>query len=207
MNGATIVRRAVRSDVPAMASLHEARITEGFLTSLGAGFLRRLYLRVVRSSDTAPYVAVRDDGEVVGFAAACCDVGALYRRFLLRDAVGATLAAAPKLLGAWRRVLETLRYPAHDDDLPAAEILAVAVVDEAGGRGVGRALVDAVVRDLTRRGVRAMKVVAGADNDAARALYLGSGFRAARSIEVHDGVTSVVYVRTAVVGAPSGRHA
>jgi ribosomal protein S18 acetylase RimI-like enzyme len=199
---AIVVRRALRLDVDAMAELHITRIREGFLPTLGRAFLRRLYARVVRSADAVGYVAVDTSGTVVGFAAACEDLGRLYRRFMLRDGVAAVFGAAPAIARSWRRVLETLRYPARTTGAVEAEILAVAVAPEAAGRGVGRALVDACVRDLARLGVSAVQVVAGADTINARSLYPGCGFAEEGSVEVHGGVASSGYVRRARILTP-----
>jgi ribosomal protein S18 acetylase RimI-like enzyme len=191
------VRPAVRADARAMARLHATRIDEGFLSSLGEGFLTRLYRRVVATADACGYVAVDERGDVVGFIACTGNVRKLYGSFLVRDGVVAGALAAPRLLRSWRRVLETLRYPATTTDLPDAEVLSVAVARAAGGRGVGRSLVATAVDDLARRGVAAVKVVTGADNGTARAMYEACGFAVAERREVHDGVTSVVLVRDA----------
>ncbi|MGZ8734937.1 MAG: GNAT family N-acetyltransferase [Acidimicrobiia bacterium] len=191
------VRLARADDVPRLAELHATRMTEGFLSALGPRFLRILYRRIVASSDAFAHVAEEPiDGTVavVGFAAASLDVSDLYRRFVLRDGVIAGIAAAPRLLGSWRQVLETLRYPAGTDDLPDAEILSVAVDPRATGRGVGAQVVDAATGELTRRGVTAAKVVTGADNVAALALYERCGFVCRAQIAVHEGTPSEVLV-------------
>ena len=188
------VRTARSVDAKRMGSLHAARIEEGFLASLGERFLARLYRRVVMSPDAFGAVAVDERGEVVGFVATALDVSALYRRFIVRDGVAAGIAAAPKLVRSWRRVLETLRYPSHASSLPAPEVLSVAVDTSAAGRGVGRALLASAQRELERREVQAVKVVAGSHNTAAMALYRSAGFREVETIEVHAGVQSTVLV-------------
>src|SRR5262249_36103754 len=156
-----------------LAELHATRISEGFLSSLGVGFLTRLYRRITRSRDSFAYVELdRPGGRVVGFAAATASTGELYKSFALHDGVVAGARAAPPLLPSWRRVLETLRYPGNEGaDLPPAEILAVAVDAEAGGRGVGRRVVDAATALLAARGIAEVKVVTGSDNVAALKLY------------------------------------
>lgn len=190
---AVTIRRAADADVGTVARLHATRIEEGFLSSLGTGFLQRLYRRVLRSADGFVLVAVVDD-RVVGFVAGVLDVGRLYRSFLVRDGVVAGVTAAPRLARSWRRVLETLRYPAGDDDLPDAEILAVAVDAAASGHGVGGRLVRDALDEFARRGTTTAKVVAGADNEAALALYARSGFVTRRQISVHEGTPSEVLV-------------
>jgi ribosomal protein S18 acetylase RimI-like enzyme len=192
-----IVRLAGDNDAARLAELHATRITDGFLPSLGPAFLTRLYRRIVRSPGSFAYVATdtgAPDAPVLGFAAATDDVGRLYRSFALRDGVVAGIAAAPRLLRSWRRVLETVRYTAAEGDLPTAEILAVAVDETAGKQGIGRAVVDAATSRLAERGIEAVKVVAGADNTAALRLYAGCGFAVRARIEVHEGAPSEVLV-------------
>lgn len=199
MSTAPALRAATRADAPALARLHGARITEGFLPTLGDGFLARLYRRIVASPTGVARVAVDPDAGtttgIVGFAAGATDVGALYRSFLLRDGALAAISSAPQLARSWRRVLETLRYPADSGaGLPAAEILAVAVDGRAAGRGIGRRLVDAALGDLAEHGSLSVKVVTGADNTAALALYEACGFERRARVTVHAGTDSEVLV-------------
>ncbi|MFM7270473.1 MAG: GNAT family N-acetyltransferase [Actinomycetes bacterium] len=191
------VRVARADEAAAAARLHCSRITEGFLPTLGPAFLARLYRRTVLDPHSFLLVAERE-GAVVGMAAGTEGVGALYRTFILRDGIAATLRALPRVLRALGRVVETLRYPGGDGgtDLPAAEVLAVAVDRDAAGRGVGRLLVEAAVAEFTRRGVAAVKVVAGAGNEPALGLYRATGFVDAATVEVHAGTPSVVLVRS-----------
>ena len=104
--------------------------------------------------------------------------------------------AAPRLVRALPRVVETLRYPSATGDLPAAEILAVAVAADATGHGAGRALVQAATVELGHRGTAAAKVVTTADNGPALAMYRHCGFVSAAGVEVHSGRASEVLVWT-----------
>jgi ribosomal protein S18 acetylase RimI-like enzyme len=186
------VRVGTEADVGFAAALHTSEITEGFLPTLGRAFLARLYRRRVRSQHSFLLIA-DDDGVPVGFVAGSEDVRALYRAFLVRDGVPAAARALPRVIRSVGRVVETLRYPAGGDaDLPAAELLAIAVAPGGRGRGVGRALVDALTSELARRGVAAVRVVVGADNAGALRLYEACGFKPATRIEVHRGTASRV---------------
>lgn len=187
------VRPGTANDVRRIAELHATRITEGFLPTLGRPFLERLYRRILVSPDAFVLVAAQGE-EVVGFAAGALDLGALYKRFVLRDGLIAGLRSAPRILRSTRRVIETLRYPASTEHLPEAEILAVAVDPAAGGRGIGRELVNAAKDELLARGVHSAKVVAGAENEAALRLYRGCGFAPRVRLTVHEGITSEVLV-------------
>jgi ribosomal protein S18 acetylase RimI-like enzyme len=193
------VRAAAEVDLGAVAELHADRIGEGFLSSLGPAFLRRLYRRVLRSDGGFVLVAAPTDDAtpVLGFVAGVADVRTLYRQFLLRDGLVAGTLAAPRLVRAVPRVLETLRYPAASGNLPDAEILSVAVATTATGSGIGRALVDAATAEFARRGTTTAKVVTTSDNTSALAMYRACGFVSTTGVEIHAGRASEVLVWTA----------
>ena len=164
------VRPATIAEAAVAARLHVASISEGFLSRLGPSFLKRLYRRVVR--DDRSFLFVADvDGTVVGMIAGTEDVSALYRRFAVRDGLIAGLVAAPTLVRNAGSVLETWRYGGGEHDLPSPELLSIAIDDAARGQGVGRALVAALNEEFARRRVGDVKVVVGARNAAALALY------------------------------------
>jgi GNAT superfamily N-acetyltransferase len=180
----TGLRVAAVADAPAMAALHADRISEGFLPTLGQRFLARLYRRIVRSHRASAFV-LDEHGVVVAFAAGTTDVGAFYREFLIRDGIPSMLLAAPHARQAWRRVLETLKYPSATGDLPAAEVLAVATDLGHGGRGYGATTVHALTAELAGRGCDAVKVTVGGGNEVAMRMYRACGFLPAGQINVH----------------------
>lgn len=191
-----IIRNAEIADVATISQLHAEQISEGFLPTLGQPFLERLYRRILKGPDAFALVAA-EEGSLLGFAAGAREIGALYKRFLIHDGVVAGLRAAPILIRSLPRVIETLRYPTGEGELPNAEILAVAVTTSAQGRGIGRALVSEATTRLELLGANDIKVVTGADNAAALALYRACGFTTRAHLAVHAGTTSEVLVWTA----------
>jgi ribosomal protein S18 acetylase RimI-like enzyme len=189
------IRTGGDGDAAAAAGLHAGRISDGFLSFLGPAFLTHLYRRIARTPSSFLLVA---DGSgssgVVGFIAGSADVGGLYKSFLVRDGVAAGLAAAPRLLRGWRRVIETLRHGASEGAGTGrgTELLAIAVDPAHEGRGVGKALVTAFLDQVGASGATAAYVVVGADNAGAIGLYARSGFVAGSEFELHAGTRSVV---------------
>jgi ribosomal protein S18 acetylase RimI-like enzyme len=188
------IRSGSAHDARRAAQLHASAITEGFLPRLGPRFLERLY-RCVVNDDQSFLLVAEEDGGVVGMIAGTEDVHALYRRFLRRDGLLAAISAAPRMLRNAGAVLETLRYGGTSStDLPAAELLAVAVDGAARRKGLGRELVGALNIEFTRRRAASWKVVVDATNDPALHLYRGCGYRDASTLEVHRNITSQVLV-------------
>jgi ribosomal protein S18 acetylase RimI-like enzyme len=195
-------RPATAADAGEIARLHAAAIHEGFLVTLGPAFLRRLYGRIARSSRAfALVVDAQERAALDGFVAVAEDVGAFYREFVLHDGVAAGAAALPRFVRAPLAVLETLWYglrgdggggDGHDS---AAEILALAVDPAARGRGCGRALADAAVAELRRRGHGRARVLTAVGNGAAIRTYERAGFRRGGTTDtVHRGVPQEVLV-------------
>jgi glycosyltransferase involved in cell wall biosynthesis/ribosomal protein S18 acetylase RimI-like enzyme len=180
-----LVEGAMPGDISAVARLHERMITTGFLSSLGARFLRVLYNAILKDPASALYV-VRDSETVMGFISGTTDTGAFYRRFAFRHLLPAAWALMPVLLRAsvWKRIYESFRYGGGGSPVPA-ELLSMAVAPAARRRGLGRCLVETLLEWVERGGLASVKVVVGADNETAVAFYRDCGFGDAVEINVH----------------------
>ncbi|HEX5938370.1 MAG TPA: GNAT family N-acetyltransferase, partial [Actinomycetota bacterium] len=189
------IRSAAPRDVPAMARLHRRSMPTAFLPELGDGFLRQLYRVAIDDDDTVAMVAERE-GALAGLAVATPSVRRFYRRFALRRGVLAASLAAPRLArpSVRRRAWETARYGNGATDLPAAELLSIAVDRSVRGRGVGTMLDAAIREGLSDRGVPRCKAVVGADNVAADRFYERRGYAHVADTSVHAGVRSHVWV-------------
>lgn len=189
------VRLALPTDARAIARLHREEISEGFLALLGEGFLRRLYRRVAITDGSFVFVTTHADGTVTGFVAVAESTGRLYRAFLVRDGLAASLGALGGLARHPRQVLETLRHGLGGSGTPeSAEILALAVSPGARGHGLGRRLVTEATSELRRRGVATAHVVTAATNDPAQRTYRACGFEGHTTVELHRGTVQEVLV-------------
>jgi len=179
-----------------IADLHIDGIHTGFLSSLGPSFLRQIYKALPGCRSGFGYVWEDPDGTVGGFVACAESTGRLYKQSLLRRGL---LMALPlmRFMFRWsiiKRMWQTLRYPADvGDDVPAAELLSIAVDASARGRGVGKQLMAATVSEFRRRGIDRFKVAVWAENEAANAFYRRCGFKLALQRE-HHGLPMNIYV-------------
>lgn len=188
------IRRAVKGDEPAIASLHSEMIKTGFLSSLGSWFLELLYRSIIADPQGMVFVATSRGG-VVGFIAGTADTNAVYRHFVRKHFLGAVIRLVPALVRprTWRRIRETLRYGASSQ-VVHPELLSMAVAPHQRGRGLGKSLVTRLLEESASLGVDAMRVVVGADNAQAIGLYRASGFIEPRMTEVHSGESSMEMV-------------
>ncbi len=180
------------------ARLHRQGIGTGFLSSLGLSFLRQLYIAIPRCRVGFGYVWQDDDNEVLGFVACAESTGTLYKQALRKRGLWMSLPLIRYLIrpSVIRRMWHTWRYPSQvGDDLPAAEILSIAVSGDARGKGVGKQLMQAALNEFARRGCPHAKVAVWAGNETANAFYQRCGFELALTRE-HHGLPMNIYTIT-----------
>ena len=189
------LRRARPQDAARIARLHRQGITTGFLPQLGTAFLTILYRSLIRWRGAI--VLVVGANEPVGFVAGSVNTPRFYRYFATRWGILALIAALPRLVRPWvlRHAWETLRY--GDDAGVAAELLSMAVDPRFRGLGLGRRLGAGLLSAMNEVAIPQVKVVVGAANHAAISLYESLGFARRRSIEVHEGESSLEMVWSA----------
>lgn len=191
-----VVRPLVLSDCAAVAALHRVALPESTMAALGQTFLESFYRTMLRTQATFCLVAAQA-GQVLGFVSGSLDNRELYRQFARRHGLKLGLVLLPKLLlpSYRQRIQESRKYAvgqSDDDQLP--ELISLAVAEQARGQGVAQALVAALKSEFARRGVTRFKVMVGGSNAAACRFYEKSGGVLAREVEVHQGMTSRVYI-------------
>lgn len=194
----TTIREMHPADAPTVARIHASAITTGFLARLGPRFLACLYRGIAEDTGSRVWVA-QGDTRIIGFCAYSVDVGAMYRRVLRRRLLPLAWASLPRSLNPFvlKEILDTCRYPAKQEaeELPAAEILSIAVDLSCRATGTGRKLLEQAMKQAATDGVPEIKVLAGADLLAANRFYIACGFEKRAQIIQH-GHPLNVYVRS-----------
>ena len=191
------IRPMERRDGRSAAELHREGISTGFLTSLGPAFLRQLYRAVPSCPSGFGFVWEEPNGEVLGFITCAESTGRLYKEALLRRGVLMALPLVRFLIrpSVIRRIIQTLRYPAEvGSEMPPAEVLSIAVRSETRGKGVGKALMQAALKEFSRRHINQTKVAVWAGNELANGFYRRCGF-ALGLTRLHHGLEMNVYLR------------
>jgi ribosomal protein S18 acetylase RimI-like enzyme len=193
--GRAHLRRATDADAVAIARLHRDTMPEASLPMLGDPFVLRFHRALIRDREAIVLVAV-SDGRVIGFASGAPSTRRFAMRFALRHGIPGALdlAVGAGVRGGLRRLAESARYATSSSSggLEGGELIAVAVDRGRRGSGTGSALSAAVVGALRAGGCEQVRVLVGASNDRALALYRSLGFRDAWLIETHRGVQSRV---------------
>ena len=189
------ITRPVASDYRAIARLHSASITEGFLSTLGLPFLTELY-RGINDAPQSGVLVARDQNTVLGFAAYTACLSACYRNILARHFAPIAISLLPNVLNPaiYRKCIETLMYPLRASreaaaqsrpGTPRAELLSIAVGDKARGHGLGKKLVDAVDAKFGQLGITEYVVVTYGLDLRSNCFYNKCGFQLVGSFTNH----------------------
>jgi len=186
------VRRAEKADLPRIVAIHQEAFSHFFLTRLGRGFLYRYYDLVLRYRAGILLVSEGSDG-LEGFACGFADPEEFYalmrrrRRSFLAPVLSA-LVRRPSLAAEIARGIGRVERRASLRTAQSCELSSIAVSPEAGGRGVGKALVKAFLDAAWLWGAHHVTLDTDADdNETANALYQRSGFQFCRRYEKSKG--------------------
>ncbi|MCK4887624.1 MAG: GNAT family N-acetyltransferase [Planctomycetes bacterium] len=179
-----------------VAGLHISGISNGFISSLGQGFVTALYEAIAEDENSFGFVAV-EDGEVLGFVAFTTGLSKLYKYVALKKGLkfGFILVRKMTSLGILKKIWSNIFYPGKMKslDLPDAELLSIVIAPQGRGKGLATQLVGRGFEECASRGIGKVKVLVDAANELANKLYLKCGFKLAGQIDSH-GVISNIYV-------------
>jgi ribosomal protein S18 acetylase RimI-like enzyme len=182
-----------------VAELHISGIATGFISSLGINFVRVLYETIAESQSAFGLVA-EIKGRIVGFVVFTPNIKKLYKSVICKHGLYFAFLLAGKMFSISRikKVFETIFYPGRVNnlDVPEAELLSIVVASEERGKGLSSMLTRKGFEQCRQRGIGKIKVLVGAGNKAANALYLKSGFQLAGQMENHGVVSNVYVART-----------
>jgi len=188
-----------------VAELHIANINQGFLASLGVGFLSLMY-EAIDTSPTSTLLVSESDGCVVGFVAGGTSMLSIYMR-MLRNWPRLTLSLLPALLSPRRvwRIIEIIRHSgrgSNEDALAKAELLSIAIDPAFRGAARADALYAQLADQFRLRGLTGFKIVVGSSLSGAHKFYQRMGAHPVGTVEVHGGERSIVYFQS-ISGKPS----
>jgi ribosomal protein S18 acetylase RimI-like enzyme len=181
-NRTGIVRRAVTEDLPRIAAIHRSAFSQFFLTGLGGEFLRRYYGLLLRHPKAIVLIS-ESSGAVEGFVGGFVDPAEFYalmrrnRRMFVLPILAALIRRPSLVMGVFDAV-QRIQTQAAEEPPRSCELCSVAVAPEAGGMGLGKALVQAFLEWAWSMDARRVYLTTDADaNEHANALYRTTGFQ------------------------------
>lgn len=191
-----IIEKAEKKDCEVVANIHFEEINQGFLNTLGKKFLR-LFYEFMTVSPNAFLIVARNEDEVVGFISGCTNLKEFYKEFFNNYKIRSFFILFKKIFNfsIIKKIWETIKYSKKDDpELPQAELLSMAVKREFQGRGVAQDLLNLLVAEMEKRGIKSFKVITGENLVSANKFYQKSGFKFHSKIFVHKNSPSNTYI-------------
>ena len=177
-----LVRSAVLQDLPGIVAIHQKAFSNFFLTRLGNEFLSRYYTLVLNYPEGIVLVSERY-GRLDGFVCGFVEPPEFYRlmwlkkRAFVRPALLA-LIRDPSLAAGVLQGVRRIQTSASQRSGRSCELSSIAVAPEAGGNGLGKALVKAFVEEAQSMDAQCVYLTTDADgNDHANTLYRQVGFQ------------------------------
>jgi ribosomal protein S18 acetylase RimI-like enzyme len=185
-----MIVRMQQCHIERVVEVHLESFPGFFLTFLGRRFLQLLYSSIVSVRQSVNFVYL-DQDILVGFVVGVANPSRFYSK-LIRErlfafawaAIAATLRR-PSIIGRlFRALLYPSKSPGGDSN---ATLLSIAIKPFCQGRGIGKALIDAFLAEMKKRGVSVVNLTTDRDdNAAANEFYHKLGFRIARVLETPE---------------------
>lgn len=192
-----IIRLAKIEEAKEIANIHMDELATGFLSSLGLSFLSLFYKSIILSPFGFAIVAI-DNDRVIGFISGTMDIKKFYKFFIKKYFVSFFSILAVKLFkpSVFKGFLELLFYPEKikSPDIPASELLTIAVLSDYHGKGIAQNLLCEFANEMEKRGVNCFKVVVGESLKRAIKFYENAGFKFQEIISPHKDKPSRLYL-------------
>jgi ribosomal protein S18 acetylase RimI-like enzyme len=176
-----LIRPATPNDLPGIVIIHRQAFSNFFLTRLGDDFLRRYYALVLDYPAGVVLVSERHS-TLEGFVCGFVEPPEFYRlmwrnkRAFVVPALSA-LVRHPSLATGVLYGVQRIQTSSSKTPVRSCELSSIAVAPEAGGNGLGKALVQAFVKEALSMDAQYIYLTTDADgNESANALYRQVGF-------------------------------
>jgi ribosomal protein S18 acetylase RimI-like enzyme len=185
------LRPMCEKDLPAVVRVHLGSFTDFFLSSLGPVFLRELYAGTI--TDPSGIAIVADVKHAIGGFVTGTTAPAGFFKRLLRERWWrfAIACIMPTIRRPWivLRLMRALNmHTKSRGGLARGVLLSLAVSPEAQGKGIGRALVKAFLKEAALRGVQRVELTTDATgNTPVNRFYRDLGFNHKRRFTTPEG--------------------
>lgn len=175
-----------------IVEIHISSFPNFFLTFLGPNFLRIFYNRFVKDSRGICF-AYLENGKIMGFVVGNIDPPKFYANLLKYDWFKLGVAAIPALLKrpkSFFRILNNTQraYKGMPNASFIVELSSIAVLPSFQGKGIGKQLVSAFIKEAAIREAKIVYLTTDAENnDVTNSFYKNLGFRIKRVYKTREG--------------------
>lgn len=185
------IRRMSQSDIANITDVHIKSFPGFFLTFMGKCFLSELYLGIVGDSAGIAFVYVKEN-RILGFVAGTSQPAGFYSRLLYRHWWRFALASLVPILkkpSIISRLFHAFQKPQDvSNQAGVGSLMSIAVIPDAQGLGIGKALVKVFLEESANRGLKHIDLTTDKNNnDSANQFYQNQGFQVSRTFVTPEG--------------------
>src|SRR5262245_20233654 len=186
------------NELPSVIDIHIDSLPNLLMTLLGRNCLG-LFCTCIANDPDGVILTASVSGRVEGFVAGVTHQSDFYRRLIKKHKWSFAASSFRFLIrrpGMAFKLVKFLNQPAYVRHASAkACLLSLAVRRDAEGKGIGKELVKAFIREMNRRNVSAFCLTTDRDNnERANGFYTSLGFRHSRSYVTPQGQALNEYV-------------
>lgn len=185
------VNDANKETISQIVNIHLATFKGFFLTFMGRGFLRQMYMAYIKHDQSGILIAKEND-EIVGFLAYSEHISDLYKYMIKHQLIQfawyslGAFFRKPKvfvrLIRAFLKPSESIRNERY------IELASIGVCPDVKGKGVGSALISKLKKETDFETFAYITLETDVlNNEVANGFYVKNGFHVVREYETHEG--------------------
>jgi ribosomal protein S18 acetylase RimI-like enzyme len=179
-----------------VAQIHIENINQGFLSTLGEGFLTLMY-QAIDESPSSTLIVEKYDEKVVGFVAGGSSFNHIYRE-MFRHLPRLLYTLSPAFLrpSTILKIFKIVSYTNAEKPLGTLshyELYSIAVKKKSRGKGVAKKLYTGLKHYFDDIEASEFKIVVGKSLTDANMFYIKMGAEPQKEISIHEGAKSIVY--------------
>ena len=186
------VKNSEKQIIRNVADIHVATFKGFFLTFMGKGFLRQMYISYCEHMDSVLLCALDDNEIPIGFVAYSEDMSGLYKHMIKKHIFSFawySLGAFFRKPKIFMRLIRAFLKPGEAERRECyVELSSIGVSPEAKSQGIGTMLMEEVKRrvDFSKCAYISLETDA-VDNEGANRFYVKNGFELVRVYETREG--------------------
>ncbi|HOE15446.1 MAG TPA: GNAT family N-acetyltransferase [Candidatus Paceibacterota bacterium] len=190
------IKKAEKNEAKIIAQIHRKSINTGFLSTFGDRFLTKLYEFIISADYCVCYI-YRRNNIPVGFICVSLDSKKMYNDFLKKNFYLAIIVFLKNAFSVDRlaKIFDHLFYNSKKRNLPSAELLSVAVIENFKRKKIGSKLFDEAMNYFKKNKINNFVITTGANNIESNEYFKKNKCKLTKRVSIHRNQNSNIYIK------------
>lgn len=190
------IKKAEKNEAKIIAQIHRKSINTGFLSTFGDRFLTKLYEFIISADYCVCYI-YRRNNIPVGFICVSLDSKKMYNDFLKKNFYLAIIVFLKNAFSVDRlaKIFDHLFYNSKKRNLPSAELLSVAVIENFKRKKIGSELFNHAIDYFKDNKIKDFIITTGTNNIESNEYFKKNNCRLSRKVSIHRKQNSNIYIK------------